>query len=118
MKINRYYICDNCDHHFIKKQNINDELVKKCPKCRKHAVYQDLTGQHTFVYGEPTTVGHAAERNTAKAGKYELEAARSQMPDKKKKVTPWYNPDGKDLPNELSHLDTNEKRQNYIFKGE
>lgn len=116
--VNRYYICDNCNNRFILKQHINDPVRKKCFDCGKMALYQDLTGQHTFVYQEPTTFGHAAERNTERAGPYELEHARSKMPSKKPRPDPpWYNSEGKNLTKELAHLDTEEKQQNYIMKG-
>jgi hypothetical protein len=78
-------------------------------------LYQDLTGQHTFVYQDPKTVGHLGERNTARAGNYELESAQSKMKTRKKKYKPWYNPDGKDLKTELSNLDSVDKKQNYIM---
>lgn len=119
MKINRYYICDACDHHFMVAQERDDPLRKKCPECNKHKLYQDLTGQHTFVYQEPKTVGHLAERNTERAGKYELESARSKHRKlKKDKPKTWYNPDGQDLKKDLSDLDTPQKKQKYIMTGE
>ncbi len=119
MKINRYYICDSCDYHFVISQDRDESLKKKCPECGKSKLYQDLTGQHTFIYQEPQTVGHLAERNTERAGKYELEAVRSKHKKvKKDKGAPWYNPDSKNLPVALSHIDTVEKKQNYIMKGE
>jgi len=116
--VNRSYICDSCNYSFTIKQNMHDSLKKKCPNCGKYKLYQDLVGQRTFVYQEPKTVGHLADRNTERAGKYELESARSKMPEKKQKKTSWYNPDDKDLAKELSHIDTKEKKQKYILKGE
>jgi putative FmdB family regulatory protein len=29
------YLCDACDHKFELFQGINDEVQKKCPKCKK-----------------------------------------------------------------------------------
>jgi putative FmdB family regulatory protein len=69
----RYYICDNCEHTFDVTQKFEDKTLKKCPKCKKLKLYQDLTGMYTFVVQEPKTVGQLADRNTKKMGKYELE---------------------------------------------
>lgn len=78
MNINRGYICDACDYYFEIVQERDETLLKRCPKCRKHKLYQDLSGQHAIIIGEPTTLIHQADRNTKNFGKYELE-------DKKKK---------------------------------
>lgn len=72
--ISRYYICDNCNYELVILQELHDETrLKKCPECGKHKLYQDLTGQHAFVYQDPKTLGHLASRRTERAGKYELE---------------------------------------------
>ncbi len=119
MKINRYYICDSCDHHFEISQERDESLKKKCPACKRNTLYQDLTGQYAMIYQEPKTVGHLAERNTERAGKYELESARAKHKRVKKEgAKPWYNPDGKNLPTALSHIDSVEKKQKYIMNGE
>jgi hypothetical protein len=95
-------------------------LKKKCPECGKYKLYQDLTGQHTFVYQDCKTLGHQADRNTERMGKYELEAKREDHGKakklKQKKKKPWYNPDGKDLTKELSHLNTKDKQKKYLQK--
>jgi hypothetical protein len=98
--------------------SIHDPLKKKCPECGKYELYQDLTGQHTFIYQEPKTLGHLAERNTERAGKYELEKARSEMRQKPEPNKTWYNKEGKNLAKELSGLNTPEKKKKYIFTGE
>lgn len=119
MNINRYYICDACDHHFMISQERDEPLKKRCPACKKNKLYQDLTGQHTMVYQEPKTLGHLAERNTERAGKYELENARNKPNKIKKSGKPtWYNPDAQNLPKTLSDLDTVKKKQKYIMTGE
>lgn len=118
--VTRYYICDNCDHYFSIQQPMHDSLKKKCPECGKYKLYQDLTGQHGYVYQEPNTIGHQADRNTSKLGKYERDtkdhehkAGISQLPKKKS----WYNPEGKNLKQELKHLDTKQKKIDYIKSG-
>lgn len=116
--INRYYICEKCDYHLVVQQSLHDEKrLKKCPKCKKHTLYQDLSGQHTFIYGEPTTVEHQADRNTSRAGKYELEHKRGEPKPKKK--GPWYNPENKDLNKELAPIIGDKKKmRKYVKDGE
>jgi DNA-directed RNA polymerase subunit RPC12/RpoP len=117
--VNRYYICDNCSFSFEHlHKSMHEEMKKKCPQCGKSKLYQDLSGQQTLIYKEPLTIGHQAERNTARAGVYELEDARSKTRKTKTKHTPWYNTDGTNLKQKLSHLNTNEKKQKYIMTGE
>jgi len=116
--VNRYYVCDNCDYHMVVKQNLHAPLKKKCPECGKHTLYQDLTGQHTFVYQEPKTLGHLAQRNTERMGKYDLEERRRKDEFKKKKKKPtWYNPEAKELHKELKEINTPEKQHKYIMEG-
>ena len=73
----------------VVKQNMHDPLKKKCPECGKLKLYQDLTGQHTFVYQECKTLGHQAERNTERMGKYELESKRKKDSEAKKLKKNW-----------------------------
>lgn len=139
--INRYYICDACGHSMVVRQELHDEKrLKKCPACKKNKLYQDLTGQHTFVYSEPKTVGHLADRNSERAGKYELEDKRRELKrsfdkpklEKLKKAgivkesaeelpevkNPWFNPEGKNLSKELKPiLDNPKKIKKYIKDG-
>jgi predicted ATP-dependent serine protease len=85
--VNRYYVCDACDYSFCVKQELHDDKrLKRCPQCKKHKLYQDLTGQHTFIYSEPQTLGHQAARNTERAGKYQLESIQREQKLSKEKV--------------------------------
>lgn len=86
MNINRGYICDNekCNHYFEIVQERDEPLLKRCPKCRKHKLYQDLSGQHISIIGEPKTLIHQADRNTKNFGKYELEDKRKKDAYEKK----------------------------------
>lgn len=81
----RTYICDSCDYSFQKEQKLHDpKRCKKCPQCGKHKLYQDLTGIYCGIIKDPTTIGHQADRNTKKMGKYELqEKRRKDALDKK-----------------------------------
>lgn len=116
--INRAYICDSCSYYFEVRQDMDAPLKKKCPECGKMELYQDLTGQYTFVYQDPKTLGHQAERNEQRMGKYLLEEKRkNDQKPKKNKSVPWYNKDGVDLTKSLSHLNTPEKQKKYIMEG-
>lgn len=119
--VNRYYICDECDHSFMVQQKMDAGLKRKCPECGKKALYQDLSGQHTFVYQDCKTLGHQAQRNTERMGKYDLEERRKRDAKveqaKKRSKKSWYNPDGQDLKKDLSTLDTAEKKNKYIMEG-
>ena len=118
--VNRYYICDKCDYSFVMKQKMSASLKKKCPECGKQALYQDLSGQHSFVYQDCKTLGHQAIRNTERMGKYDLESRRKKDEERnklKKRPSKWYNKEGKDLGKSLSHLDTVDKRHKYIMEG-
>lgn len=116
----RTYICDNCEHEFCISQGMHDSLKKKCPQCKKYTLYQDLSGQHSFVYQDPTTLKHLAERNTKSMGKTKFEEieANSTRHQEKEKRKSWYNKDGKDLTKELKGINTPEKKQKYIMTGE
>jgi len=118
--VTRYYICDECDYHMVAEQKMDAPLKKKCPECKKHKLYQDLSGQHSFVYQDCKTLGHQASRNTERMSKYELESKRRDH-DKakklKKKPSTWYNSEGKDLKKALVGLDTVDKKHKYIMEG-
>jgi DNA-directed RNA polymerase subunit RPC12/RpoP len=137
--VTRYYVCDACEHEFVLEQPMMEDLKKVCPKCKKQALYQDLTGQHVFVYQECKTLGHQAQRNTERMGKYELESKRKQDKEAKEKprldhmkkhgVVPanateipknksWYNTTGENLTEKLKPvLEDPKKTQKYIEEG-
>jgi hypothetical protein len=104
----------------VEHKSMDDPLKKKCPECKKMKLYQDLTGQHSFVYQDCKTLGHQAQRNTERMGKYDLEERRrkDEERDKLKKRKPtWYNSEGKNLKKELAHLNTADKKHRYIMEG-
>lgn len=111
-------VCGNCGFEFELNKSIHDPFPTKCPQCKKHKLYQDYSVPYFAIRQDPKTLGHLAERNTEKMGKYELESARNKGPHRKEKPRLWYNADGKNLTSELRHLDTEAKKQNYILKGE
>lgn len=73
------YRCDSCDYSFEVNQGYHDKPKKKCPDCKAHKLYR-VYSVYVAIVGEPKTVGHLADRNTQKMGKYELENARSKLP--------------------------------------
>lgn len=138
MNVNRYYICDNCDYCFVVLQDINDNILKRCPKCNKKKLYQDLTGQHTYIYGSPTTLGHQASRNTEQMGKYELQEKRqrekierrrqvrqplvergiiSEANLEKEPETPWFGKLDKTKEQQINNDSTGKIAHKYIMEG-
>lgn len=106
------YKCDKCEHEFELKQSFSDKPRVKCPQCKKRALYKVPQLSHFFVKNatsEIKTLGHLADRNTSKMGKYELEKKREELPaiTKKKK--------DKSLA-KLAKL-TKEQQRNYIETG-
>jgi hypothetical protein len=112
----------------VVEQKMDAPLKKKCPECGKYKLYQDLSGQHTFVYQECKTLGHQAQRNTERMGKYDLEMRRKRDSKveqaKKRSKKSWYNPEGKDLKTALAPLSQSgdpkkiaEAKHKYIMEG-
>lgn len=113
MPVRRYYICDSCDHRFDIKQEFNEDTLKQCPECKQNELYQDLSGQYSFIIGEPTTVGQLADRNTKKMGRYELEDRMKadgipERIEKRKKV---------EKVRKINSM-TPEQKTRYIYEGE
>ena len=129
------YECRNCKHNFDIKQSIHDDSLKECPKC-KGELFRVINVPHVHIYGEPTTIGHLAESNTKKLGKYELQSKEKQQKEAKKQAKielmkqkgslpqdatelpdkkTWYNPEGKDL-DKLSNMN-DKQTEKYIMEG-
>ena len=112
-------VCGACGFSFELEKKIADDFPKKCPECKKNKLYQDYSVPYFAIRQDPKTIGHQAQRNTEKMSKELLEIKRGAHKKIKKEGTPsWYNADRKDLPKELSSLNTVEKKQNYIMGGE
>lgn len=114
------YICGLCNHSLVQYEPMNKKRRVKCPNCKKHKLYVDCSGVTGSVIGEPTNLGHLAERNTAKFGKYQLEdkkeaLASSKLKKKKKAPKPiWRDTDKIDK--RLFNLDETQKKD-YILDG-
>lgn len=80
MLVNRGYFCKACEHEFDMYQAMNDPLKKKCPKCNKNKLVQDLSGGtlHGSVK-QYTTLGSIAEQNSKKLGTYGVQAKEEEV---------------------------------------
>lgn len=67
--------CEPCAYHTEIRQGLHDPSTLECPICGQQTLNKIfITAPIMFVRGEPTTIGHLAERNTEKMSKTELEA--------------------------------------------
>ena len=73
------YKCNNCDHYFEIVQSMKDKKKRKCPECKKLKLQRLLGQPMIFVKGDPSTIGHWAERNTENMGRYEIGDKRGQQ---------------------------------------
>jgi putative FmdB family regulatory protein len=69
------YICDNsnCCYNFEIQQSMSEDSLIECPECGNPTLRKKFGTPFCFAKGEPTTVGHAAARNTENMGKYEYD---------------------------------------------
>jgi putative FmdB family regulatory protein len=78
------YSCENnnCQHKFEIEQHMTDDALVECPCCKCSTLIRIIYAPMVFSKGEPTTIGHQADRNTQKLGHYEYEDknARTQKP--------------------------------------
>tara|TARA_R110000824_G_scaffold162282_3_gene337920 strand:- start:8315 stop:8689 length:375 start_codon:yes stop_codon:yes gene_type:complete len=117
------YKCNNCDHAFEIVQSMKDKKKRKCPECNKLKLKRLIGTPMVFIKGEPSTVGHWAERNTQNMGRYELGDKTGQQKeanDKAKKQTaqekPWYSKHQTASTSEVSKMSESEKTR-YIRDG-
>ena len=71
------YICDNCEHKLSVHQQIKYfKLLKKCPQCKKNALYRDYSESNIYFKDDvPKTLGSLAEKRSDK-NKLEIEDRR------------------------------------------
>jgi len=66
--------CEKCAYYTEIKQGFEDPSTHTCPHCNEPTLIKVyINAPAMFVRGEPTTIGHLADRNTKKMGKYELQ---------------------------------------------
>ena len=109
--ITRSYVCDSCYYAFRTKQPMLEPLKKKCPKCGRKKLYQDLTGTSPPIIITPRTIGGLADRNAQKM-KDKVEES------KKVKNKSWYNASGQDLKKDLRDVvGDKDKIRKYVMEG-
>lgn len=82
MLVNRGYYCKSCEHEFDVHQKMHDPLKKKCPKCKKNKLVQDLSGgTYTGSVKQYNTLGSIAERNSKKLGTYGVQRKEQELKD-------------------------------------
>jgi len=93
------YACSKCKYQFEDYHLMSEPHPKRCPSCGKNSLGQSFDNHNitAVVYGNPTTIGQAAEENTKRLGKERHEKmieddfkARKLRSPKKKPETPWY----------------------------
>ena len=111
------YRCENCDFLLSVEQKMkNYKPKKKCPSCKKNKLERIISPSLFFIKGEPGTVGHWAERNTQKMGKYEIEDKTSKQISKKP-ADPWWKRGSKYSNKEIRKMSDSERRK-FIESGE
>ena len=115
------YRCGSCDHGFEIVQSMKDKTKRKCPECKRHKLKRIFGTPFVFVKGDPQTIGHWAERNTEKMGRYELGDKQGVQEEANKKAKgktekPWYAKDSSASTREIKNM-TPEQKLNYIKKG-
>ena len=117
------YKCNNCDHYFEIVQSMKDKKKRKCPECKKLKLQRLLGQPMIFVKGDPSTIGHWAERNTENMGRYEIgdksgqqEEAKEKVKNQSSKEKPWYKKHQTASNSEVSKM-SEEQKTRYIKDG-
>jgi putative FmdB family regulatory protein len=78
--------CADCCYYTEIKQGMDEPSTHECPHCENQTLVKVFINPPlAFVRGSPSTIGHLADRNTEKMGKYELEDRKNQDGIKKNK---------------------------------
>lgn len=113
------YQCENCNHNYEIEKLMSDPHEKQCPECKKMTLYQVYSPPMVFVKGEASTLGHLADRNTSKMGKYELGDKRGKQEEASKKTEKpkeWWQKGGGATKKDISKM-SDKQKSDYIFKG-
>lgn len=71
--------CEGCAFYTEIKQSFDAPSRHTCPHCEKETLVKVfINAPSVMIRGEPTTIGHLADRNTSKLGKYELQDKNMQ----------------------------------------
>ena len=109
------YVCSGCGHSFEIVQPMKDKTKRKCPSCKKTKLKRVIGTPMVFIKGEPQTVGHQAERNTEKMGRYELGDKEGKRKESSKKEQSSLG-SGPASPRQIRKM-TSEQKKKYIEKG-
>ena len=91
------YQCENCNHNYEIEKLMSDPHEKR----------------------EASTLGHLADRNTSKMGKYELGDKRGKQEEASKKTEKpkeWWQKGGGATKKDISKM-SDKQKSDYIFKG-
>ena len=109
------YACSGCGHSFEIVQPMKDKTKRKCPSCKKTKLKRVIGTPMVFIKGEPQTVGHQAERNTEKMGRYELGDKEGKRKESSKKEQSSLG-SGPASPRQIRKM-TSEQKKKHIEKG-
>jgi len=66
--------CEPCAYYTEIRQGPEDPDTHPCPLCEQETLKKVFINPPAIsVIGEPSTIGHLADRNTKKMGRYEIE---------------------------------------------
>ena len=109
------YKCSNCGHSFEVVQSMKSRKKRKCPSCKQSKLEKVIGTPMVFVKGEPQTIGHWAERNTQKMGRYELGDKEGERKENIKKDKPILG-SGPATQKEIKKMTPTQKKK-YIEEG-
>ena len=109
------YLCNECGCEFEQAHGFHDE-PSPCESCGspdiKKVINQAPMG---FVKGGVTTLGHLAERNTSKMGRYELGDKRGQQEEANQKTSPKIGGKKVEMPPKKKYLKCLTNKNQTIF---
>ena len=71
--------CEPCIYYTEVKQSVDAPDTLTCPLCNQSTLKKVfISPPYISIRGEPTTIGHLADRNTSKMGKYEKQDKEAQ----------------------------------------
>lgn len=107
--------CEPCAYYTEIFQHVNDPSVHKCPVCEQQTLKKVFISPPLgFVRGEANTIGHLAERNTERLGRYEKEDKKFQ--DKFKQGLSKEQKQRREMHQSIISM-TPEQKVNYIKTG-
>ena len=71
--------CEPCIYYAEIRQSVDAPDTLTCPLCNKPTLKKVfISPPFISVRGEPTTIGHLADRNASRMGKYEMQDKQAQ----------------------------------------